>query len=80
MTITDEQLMSLLARLEREGQQLTVRAEPMTTAFKTEVLPLYKTDFSTFNTTSWITDGTYIHKTTSGGGELWLDPEDLTGI
>jgi len=26
MKITDEQLMSLLARLDREGQQLTVRA------------------------------------------------------
>lgn len=58
-----------------EGQQVTVHGVPMTTVFKTEVLPIYQTDFTHFNTNSWVPDGGYTHKTKSQGGEIWLDPD-----
>jgi hypothetical protein len=59
----------------RSGQQVTVSGEPTTTTFKTESLPIYKTDFSTFNTVSWVVAGAYTHTKGSSGGTVSPAPD-----
>lgn len=58
-----------------EGQVVSVGGIHAETLLKTEALPVYSTDFTSFNTATWVIEGTVSH----GDGEIRLQPDASAG-
>lgn len=58
-----------------EGQKIALSGAPQETRFKTEYLPIYSTDFSTFNRGTWTVDGTVLVRSrTDKTHEILMEP------